>query len=58
LNNSVFSFLLNVAKDLGFFSEFQIFGAAWMNALDDNLVCAAHDSKRLKEEECSGWIGL
>jgi len=36
---------LNVAKDLGLmgksstsFSEFQVFGAAWLNALDENLV--------------------
>jgi len=56
---------LNVVKDLGLmrksfisFSEFHIFGAAWLNALDENLVCAAGDSKRLKEEERSGWTAL
>jgi len=56
---------LNVAKELGLtgksftsFSEFQIFGAAWLNALDKNLVCAAQDYRRLKNEERTGQTGL
>jgi len=56
---------LNVAKDSGLveksftsFTEFKIFGAAWLNAVDENLVRAARDSKRLKEEERSGRTGL
>jgi len=50
-----FSFLLNVANDSGLmgksftsFSEFQIFGVAWQNAINENLVCAARDSRSLK----------
>jgi len=49
---------LNIAKDSALmgksftsFGEFQIFGAAWLNALDENLVHAALDSKRLRDEE-------
>jgi len=38
-----------MAKSFTSFSEFQIFVAAWLNALDENLVRAARDSKRLKE---------
>jgi len=64
LDNAVFSFLSNVAKESGLsgkyltsFSEFQIFDAGWLNALDENLVRAARDSKRLREEH-SGWTGL
>jgi len=56
---------LDFAKDSGLmgesftsFSEFQIFGATWLNALDKNLVRAAHDFKRWKEAERSGWTGL
>jgi len=63
--NSVSSFLLNVAKDSGVmgksftnFSEFLTFGAAWLNALGKNLVRAARDSKKLKEDEHSGWTEL
>jgi len=40
------------------FSEFQIFGAAWLNALDENLVGAVQDFLCLKEEKRSGWTGL
>jgi len=47
-----------MGKSFTSFSEFQTFGAAWLNALDENLVRTAHDSKRLKEDERSGWTGL
>jgi len=33
------------------FSEFQIPVAAWLNALDENLLPAARDSSTLREEE-------
>jgi len=46
-----------IGKTFTNFSEFQIFGAAWLNALDENLVRAARDSKRLKKEP-SGRTGL
>jgi len=47
-----------MGKSFTSFSEFLTFGAAWLNALDENLARAARDSKRLKEEECSGQTGL
>jgi len=40
------------------FSEFLIFGAAWLNALNENLVRADRDSRMLKEEERSGRTEL
>jgi len=45
-----------MGKSFTRFSEFQILVVAWVNALDANLVRAARDSKRLKEEERS--VGL
>jgi len=47
-----------MGKSFTSFSEFQIIGAAWQNAFDENLVHAAQDSKRLKEEERSDRTGL
>jgi len=56
---------LNVAKDSGLMgksftsvSEFHIFGAAWLNDLEENLVRAARNSRRLKEKKRSGRTGL
>jgi len=37
-------------KSLTSFNEFQTFGAAWLNALDKNLVCAARDCVRLRKK--------
>jgi len=67
-----FSFLLflNVAKDLELlgkcftsFNEFQIFGVAWLSALNENLVHTACDTKERRrkkevEKEHSGGTGL
>jgi len=65
LNTSFFLAFLIVAKDSVLmgksftrFSEFQIFGAAWLNVLGENFVRAACDFERSKEEERSGRTGL
>jgi len=57
LNSSVFSFSLNVAKDSGMmgrlltsFSEFHILDAAWLYAVDEDLVRVAPDSMSSIEE--------
>jgi len=47
-----------IGKPLTSFSEFQIFGAAWLNALDENWIRAARDFNGLKEEERSGRTKL
>jgi len=36
-----------MGKSFTYLSEFQIFGAAWLNALDKNLARAARDSMEL-----------
>jgi len=48
-------FRIECAKESGlmgnaFTNEFQIFGVAWLNAVDENLVRAARDSGSLKKE--------
>jgi len=37
-----------MGKSFTSFSEFQIFGAAWLNALDENFVHAARDSQKVE----------
>jgi len=57
VKRSVFSLLLNVAKDSGStgksltsFTEFQISGAAWLNALGENLARLVSTTTKLSTD--------